>query len=136
MSTADSQIRSLVDSFVASLTSLIRQAALDAVSGALKGSGAHAAAPAKSKAAAAPAKAPAAKAGKRRSGEKRTPEMIAQTTERLLAAINATPGQGIEHHSHQLGIATKDLALSVKKLLAEKQVTTKGQKRATRYFPR
>ena len=34
-----------------------------------------------------------------------------------------------------LGVATKDLTIPVKKLLASKRIRTHGEKRATEYFP-
>lgn len=73
--------------------------------------------------------------GLRGKGEKRSPEAIRATTNKLLAAIKTAPGSRIEYLSKQLDIPTKDLALPVKKLIAAKSVKTKGQKRATAYYP-
>jgi hypothetical protein len=41
-----------------------------------------------------------------------------------------------EHAPQALADPRKELALPVKKLLAAKKLSTKGQKRATTYFPR
>jgi len=70
----------------------------------------------------------------KRKGVKRDPRDIQATTSKLLAAIRTAPGSGIEYLGKQLDMSTKELALSVKKLLASKQITAKGQRRGTRYF--
>jgi YD repeat-containing protein len=41
----------------------------------------------------------------------------------------------MEDIARDTGMTTKDLSLPIKKLLGASQVTTEGQKRATRYFP-
>ena len=68
-------------------------------------------------------------------GQKRSRAVIEQTTERLLAHIKANKGQRIEEIARELGVTTKDLKLSAQKLLGDKAVKTKGNRRATRYFP-
>jgi predicted transcriptional regulator len=50
------------------------------------------------------------------------------------AAIKAKPGSSVEQLGKSLGMQTKQLALPIRKLLAAKQVKTKGQRRGTRYF--
>lgn len=71
-----------------------------------------------------------------RKGAKRDPGELEALTEKLAAYIKKNPGQRIEHIGKAIGASTKDLALPVKKLLAAKRVSTKGQRRATAYFPR
>ena len=71
----------------------------------------------------------------RAKGAKRDPKALAALTETLEAAIRANPGVGIERIGVATGIATKELALPVKKLLADGRIKTKGQRRATKYFP-
>lgn len=73
--------------------------------------------------------------GRRGKGQKRSPKLLAATTERLAAYIAKNPGQRIEQISEGLGTPTKDLALPVKKLVGEKRIKTRGQRRATRYYP-
>jgi outer membrane biosynthesis protein TonB len=91
------------------------------------------------KAAPAPAPVAAKKAAPARAsrskGEKRSPELIAKTTDALLAYVKSHAGQRIEQIAQGLKVTTKDLALPAKKLLAERRLKTKGQKRATQYFP-
>jgi 3-oxoacyl-ACP reductase-like protein len=150
MDNVESQLKSRVDSFVSELSDLVKKAALEAVTNALKGGAGHAPgvakaagkkrgpapAPAAPKAAAkAPKAAPAAPAAaKRKAGQKRSPDEIAKTTEKLLAYITKNSGQRIEEIAKGVGNSTKELTLPVKKLLNDKKITAKGEKRATRYF--
>jgi hypothetical protein len=60
---------------------------------------------------------------------------MAQTKAALLAQIKKTPGSGIEAIGKAIAIPTRDLALPVRKLIAEKAIRRRGQKRATKYFP-
>jgi predicted transcriptional regulator len=61
--------------------------------------------------------------------------MIAALTSRLQAFIAKNPGKRIEQIGQDLSVSTKELVLSVKKLLAAKAIKTRGQRRATAYFP-
>jgi len=70
-----------------------------------------------------------------RPGIRRDPEALAATVKDVGAYIHAHPGQGVEQIKVALGRTSKELALPIKKLLAAKVVSTKGQKRATKYFP-
>ena len=149
MDNVDTQIKSRVDAFVAELSALVKKAALEAVASTLKGEApapSVAKAPAAKKRApapAAPAKAPAkaakaapapAAAAKRKAGQKRSPDEIAKTTEKLLGYITKNSGQRIEEIAKGVGSSTKELTLPIKKLLNDKKITAKGEKRATRYF--
>jgi hypothetical protein len=53
----------------------------------------------------------------------------------LLAQINAKRGQRIEQIAAAMKVPTNDLKLPAQKLLADKKVKTKGQKRGTQCFP-
>ena len=48
--------------------------------------------------------------------------------------VSENPGQRIEQVGTALGVATKELTLPVRKLVSEKKLSTKCQKRATTYF--
>jgi hypothetical protein len=74
------------------------------------------------------------RAGKVAKGAKRSPEELEQLTKKLLGYISKNPGQRIEQIGGGLGISTKELILSAKKLIGDGSVKTKGQKRATAYF--
>jgi hypothetical protein len=155
MSDIEHDLRSRVEAFVNELSALIRRQALEAVEEVLKKgeTGSHApaarrpgrppkAAPVEAavehKAAARPRGRPAkvVAAPKRRAGEKRTPQQLGQITEQVFGYIKANGGQGVEQIAKALGTSTKELTLPIRKLLGEKKIGSKGQKRATRYFPR
>jgi len=75
-------------------------------------------------------------ASPRAHGEKRTPEALVELCGKVVAEIKKHPdGIAVEKLGPLLGVATRELALPIRKLLAEKKVKSKGQKRATRYFP-
>ena len=54
--------------------------------------------------------------------------------ERVQTFGKENPGLRIEQINKQLGTTTKDLALPIRKLLAEGAIHAKGQKRSTTYF--
>ena len=58
---------------------------------------------------------------------------IVKTTEKLLQYITKNSGQRIEEIAKGVGHSTKELTLPVKKLLNDKKIVAKGEKRATRY---
>ncbi len=57
-------------------------------------------------------------------------------TGRLLDYVKGNPGQRVEQIAAGMNTVTKELNLPVKKLIAQKSLKTKGQKRATQYFAR
>ena len=158
MSNAEHTIKLRVDAFVNDLSDLIRQSALEAVAEALKKGGEVSAAPVarrpgrpakvvEAPVAAKPAGKPgrpakassaasSAAAAKRRAGEKRSPVLLAQVTDQVGNHIKSNPGQGVEQIAKALSTTTKELTLPIRKLLGDKKITSKGQKRATRYFPK
>jgi predicted O-methyltransferase YrrM len=97
-------------------------------------SGGPASAKSAQRATAALAARPAAKS--RAKGAKRSPEEIEAQTKLLLATIKKNPGLRIEEISKMIGVSTKELALPVIKLFEAKAISSKGNRRATRYFPR
>ncbi len=127
MANLDQEIRARVDAFVAEISELIRRAALETVKQALGGAGEARVTPR----IAAPRRKAAAKDGARRSANE-----LDRTKARLLAQITSKPGQRIDQIAKELGVSTKELALPARKLIAEKVIATKGQKRATSYWPR
>jgi hypothetical protein len=115
------QVNARVEAFVAEITELARAAAYQALSGALDtsvttGRG-------------------AAVAIRGRRGGKRTAEEFAQMADAFLAHVTANPGQRMEHIAKELGLATPELTLPVKKLLTDGKLRVEGQKRATQYYP-
>jgi hypothetical protein len=122
----DRAIRQRVEDFVQEMTELVRQAALESVSAAL---GTPGAGPAKGKSA---KRASAGFVAKR--GGKRTAQELEQQGSALVTMIRQTPGIRADQLAKAMGVMTRDLALPIKKLLADKAITKKGQKRATAYF--
>jgi hypothetical protein len=125
------KIQSIIENFVAELSAALSEATHSAISDVLGGGKASVAASASTGKGRAPK---AAKAPKRAKGGKRSPEELAQLTQALLTHVKRNPGSRIEHIGAALGLPTKELALPAKKLIAEKKLSTKGQKRATAYF--
>lgn len=66
-------------------------------------------------------------------GAKRSPEALEQLTKKLLGYITKNPGERIEQIGVGLEIATKELLLPMRKLIAQGSVRAKGVKRATSY---
>jgi hypothetical protein len=122
MDNLQNQVNARVAAFVAEITELARAAAYQALSGALDqtqitgGRGATA-------------------ISRGRKGGKRTAEEIAQMADAFLAYVTANPGQRMEHIAKELNLATPELTLPVKKLLADGKLRVEGQKRATQYHP-
>jgi hypothetical protein len=49
--------------------------------------------------------------------------------------VKGNPGLRIEQINKQLGTSTKDLALPIRKMIADGTLKVKGKKRSTAYFP-
>jgi hypothetical protein len=134
----DDRIRARVEQFAAELAELIRESAMETVSAALAG-----ARPSSGRGGRRAASAPVAvrsagrgRAASREKGAKRPPDEIERLTGKLLDYVKGNPGQRIEQIADGMGTSTKELNLPAKKLIAGKQLKTKGQKRATQYFSR
>ncbi len=64
---------------------------------------------------------------------KRTPDELIALTNRIVSTLRKSPGIGIEEIANVMGCTTRELLLPISKLRMQKQLTTKGQKRAMRY---
>src|ERR1041384_1213294 len=132
----DDRIRARVEQFAAELADLIRESAMETVSAALvnarpspgRGGRRGAAVTASVRGGG------RGRAASREKGAKRPPDEIERLTGRLLDYVKGNPGQRIEQIADGMGTSTKELNLPAKKLIAGKQLRTKGQKRATQYF--
>ena len=122
-----------VQGFVTQITELARRAALTTLESAFSGrpssNGAALAGPAM-------ASAGIARPGRARGGRgaKRTAADLEMLSEKFASFVKANPGLRIEQINKELGTTTKDLALPIRKLIAEGAVSAKGQKRSTTYF--
>ncbi|HET9620659.1 MAG TPA: hypothetical protein VFP84_04790, partial [Kofleriaceae bacterium] len=67
-------------------------------------------------------------------GAKRTSADLDALSERFASFVKSNPGLRIEQINKQLGTTTKDLALPIRKLIADGTISAKGQKRSTTYF--
>ena len=132
MANINDTIRSALDAFVDDLSTLIQQAALESVEQALASASAIPGRRGRGSRDVVPSFASVGQ--DRKKGAKRTPEELEQLIKKLLGYIAKTPGQRIEQIGQGLDISTKELNLPAKKLISEKKLSTKGQKRATTYF--
>ena len=67
-------------------------------------------------------------------GAKRAPGEIDKLATTFHAFVVKHPGLRIEQINKQLSTTTKDLALPIKKLIADGALKAKGAKRSTTYF--
>jgi hypothetical protein len=138
---ANHEIERRVQSFVAELSVLVRKQALAAVQEALGGNSGSAvrerpAPPRQAVAKATNGKGTGQRLPRLRNGQRRDPRDLARLVAAVRSHIGSHPGEGAETIAKQLGITTKELALPIQKLLADKAIRKTGQKRATRYFGR
>lgn len=112
------QMNHTVQSFLHHVTDMARRAAVDALAATLgdRAARAHAGRPLGARA------------------DKRTTAELNALSERFVAFVRAHPGLRIEQINRTLGTQTKDLALPIRKLIAEGAIHVKGQKRSTKYF--
>lgn len=138
MSDFQNEMNRTVQGFVAQITELARRAALDTLESAFGGGGGRGSSRnGSSRAAVAPAIVGMVHAGRPRGGRgaKRTAADLEALSEKFASFVKAKPGLRIEQINKELGTSTKDLALPIRKLIAERVISAKGQKRSTTYFP-
>ena len=126
MSDVESDLRARVLAFVGELRAIVRRDAMHTVQALLEHDGVE---PRPARALPTAPRAPAP-------GEKRAPQLLQQITDALHVYIKSNAGQNVEQISKALATSSRDLTLPLRKLLAASKITSKGQKRATRYFPR
>ena len=64
----------------------------------------------------------------------RSAEELARSEGAIATFVAKHPGARADQIAREMGVPTKDLALPIKKLLSRGELSTQGQKRATRYF--
>ena len=124
----DSDLLARVETFAADIVAAVRASVMEIVQEAIDGAGLERGSRR--------GRASSVRSPVRAKGAKRDPQMLQALTEKLGAFIKNNPGQRIEQIAQALGTPSKELVLPVKKLIAAKQISTKGQKRSTKYFPR
>jgi len=133
MSDFQHQMNQAVEGFVAQITELAHRAALDTLESSF---GDRAAGSSGRRAAVAPTMRGASLGRPRgRSGAKRSAEDLEALSTKFTAFVKAHPGLRIEQINKELGTTTKDMALPIRKLIAEAMISAKGAKRSTQYFP-
>jgi DNA-binding NtrC family response regulator len=134
MPVSDVRLQQAISAFANDLEALIRQAALETVEQAL-GGGAKPPSARRARKTGATAAAPVRKAKSRGKGAKRSAEDVEAIKSKLLKYVASHAGERIEQISKALGESTKELRLPMQKLIAERAVKTKGQRRAMTYTP-
>lgn len=109
-------INERIEEFVRDITELAREHAVKTLAEALGVSGEAAT---------------AAASGRR----KRSPAELDRLQGDLAEHVAANPGIKMQDIAAHFGVTARSLALPMKKLLADGQVRSEGQRRATRYFP-
>jgi hypothetical protein len=132
MSDFQHEMNRVVQAFVGQITELARRAALDTLESAFGGRGGRGAPAVVASLAAGLGRVGRPRGGR---GAKRTAADLEALSERFAAFVKSSPGLRIEQINKQLGTTTKDLALPIRKLIADGLITAKGQKRSTTYFP-
>src|ERR1700733_7731194 len=115
MSDYQTEMQKLVESFVGQLSDLYRRAVTDALGGGGGGGSRR------------------ARIG-RGKGEKRSADGRESLADRFVEFVHKSPGLRIEQINRELGTSTKDLALPIRKLIAEGVIKGKGEKRSRQYF--
>ena len=136
MSDFQNEMNHAVQGFVAQIAELARRAALDTLESAFgsRGGGGRNGG---GRAAVAAITAGAGRAGRPRGGRgaKRSAADLEMLSEKFASFVKTNPGLRIEQINKELGTTTKDLALPIRKLIADGKISAKGQKRSTTYFP-
>jgi hypothetical protein len=115
MSDFHSDLNNLVTDFVTQISALARQAAIQTLERALGTTTAQR------------GRAP-------KHGAKRTSDALEALSDTFVAFVAKHPGLRIEQINAELGTKTKELAGSVRMLIADGAIKTKGQKRSRTYF--
>lgn len=124
------EIQSLVESFASELTALVRRTTIEQLQQAL-GDFSGGATPVAKRTVRVVRMGRSAKKG---SGGKRTPEQVHAFGETLYAFIKKSPGQRGEQIAAALKTDVKTMRLPLLRLIADKKVKTKGQRRGMTYF--
>ena len=132
MSDFQSEMNRTVQGFVAQISELARRAAIDTLESAFGARGGRAAGTRAASAIMAPAPVGRPRGGR---GAKRTAADLEELSTKFVSFVKAHPGLRIEQINKELGTTTKDLALPIRKLISDRMISAKGNKRSTTYFP-
>lgn len=130
MSQIDNQIRARIEEFVADLSQLVRDSAVEAAVAALKGSAGQR------------SSAPSSKTkksrvvtggGGRRTGKRRSPREIERTLKTVADHIKKNPSQRAEDIRKALKLSPAETGDALKRLVENKSIKSKGERRQTTY---
>src|SRR5688572_29148650 len=130
----DASIRSHIDQFLVSISSLVRQAAVEAVREALGATNGNVSAPARRGPGRPRKVAGAPKAGKPGRRAKRSSADVKAVGAKVLSYVKANPGHRLEEIGRGLKVETSGLKRPIQLLLGTGRLRTEGQKRGTKYF--
>jgi hypothetical protein len=140
------EIRSRIDAFLAEMSELVKESALEAVHAALSVSGAGRRGPgrprgSRNRGLGRPPKAGRARTGRPRRAAKgrrirRSSEELAKIGARVLTQVRSKAGQRLEEIGRALKTDTAVLKKPIADLLKAKKLKTQGRKRGTKYFAR
>ncbi|MBI5362011.1 MAG: hypothetical protein HZA53_02455 [Planctomycetes bacterium] len=126
---SNDEIQALLANFTNELTTLVRRSTLQQLQSVLGGSTmTSTAAPTMTR------KVKIVRMGKSSSGGKRTTEQVAQFGATLLDFVMKNPGQRGEQIAQALKTDVKTMRLPMLRLIGEKKIKTKGQRRGMTYF--
>lgn len=133
-------IQSLVETFTSQLTALVRQSTLERIQAVLSDGASPSAARGGRRRAGSSGggAAPVGRKSGRRSagggGGKRSPEELERMSSDLLSFIKKNPGRRGEQIAAALRTDVKTMRLPILKLIGERKLKTKGQRRGMTYF--
>jgi hypothetical protein len=138
MSDFQNEMNRTVQSFVAQITQLAHRAAIDTLESAFTGRAAGGGVVRNGGRPAAAIALPSLGVTRGRArggrGAKRTPADLEALSQKFATFVKSNPGLRIEQINKDLGTTTKDLALPIRKLIADGMISVKGKKRSTTYF--
>ncbi|MFT3693424.1 MAG: hypothetical protein QM831_09820 [Kofleriaceae bacterium] len=123
MSDFQTEMNRVVGEFVAQITELAKRAAFSQLESAFGGKGGSFNFSVKGLG-----------GGRGRRGAKRTSDDLEGLGDQFHAYVMKNPGMRIEQINKELGTSTKELALPIRKMIADGSLKTKGAKRSTTYF--
>lgn len=139
MKSFDSKLQTRIAQFVQEISDLVKEEALASVREALTSSSSSSSSPVtpqQRRGRPATTTTTRAVAVSSDSRAKRSGEQLEQIRQTVLNLVQSQPGLRMEQITAALGASRKDLNLPIRQLVLEKLLKTKGQKRATTYYPR